>query len=165
MRKVIGFLFLLFVGNSVFANPTAFGLTIGKTTETEAKKIYHMSADGKYFYHVDISRINLDGLMGLDLLFDEKNVLLGVFATFNRGKKDEIFRSLSEKYRLIEKDMPFVGSAYAKFSDGESSIILNAPHLSFEMTVSYAHNSLMEAVREHQEQENQNKKNKMDSLL
>lgn len=53
--------------------------------------------------------------------------------------------ALSGKYKLVDKQVPFVGNASAKLQQGDSLIEMNAPHLSFEMSVSYMTKSLKQA--------------------
>lgn len=53
--------------------------------------------------------------------------------------------ALSGKYKLLEKQVPFVGNASAKLQQGESVIEMNAPHMSFAMSVHYLTKSLKQA--------------------
>ena len=41
------------------------------------------------------------------------------------------------KQTLVGKQIPFVGSKYARFKSGDVIIELEAPHMSFTMTVTY----------------------------
>ena len=57
------------------------------------------------------------------------------------------FEMLRKKYTLVSKQIPFVGDSSARFSQGASVILLDAPHLSFEMTLSYLSETLLAAFK------------------
>ena len=64
---------------------------------------------------------------------------------------------MAAKYKLIEKNQPFVGDASASFRQGESSIMLEAPHMSFTMSLSYVTLALQKAFRQQSASEQANK--------
>lgn len=85
------------------------------------------------------------------------------FLNFPKNKFDQLLPSLNEKYKLISKDIPFVGNKRAKFSDGNTEIALNSEHLSFNTTLdSY---DLLKAFNDASKQENENKKKSESSKL
>ena len=52
---------------------------------------------------------------------------------------------LSLKNQVDSKDVPFVGNKSAKLIDGKTEIILDAPHMSFQMNMNYINKDLWKA--------------------
>ena len=73
--------------------------------------------------------------------------------------------TLSGKYKLVEKRVPFVGDSYAKFRQGDSIVELDAPHLSFNMSLRYLTNDLQAAFNRQSEAEKAGKQRKQASQL
>jgi hypothetical protein len=69
--------------------------------------------------------------------------LAGVELTLQKGRRPSADKSvfkqlrdrLSEDQQLTDQRIPFVGNAYAKFSGEGCQAVLDAPHMSFEMTM------------------------------
>src|SRR5262249_55527182 len=51
---------------------------------------------------------------------------------FKMAKED-----LTDKFKLVEQRVPFVGNSFAKFQSPACIVTLDAPHHSFQMTVNY----------------------------
>lgn len=168
MRKFI----LLLVGVVVaFANPAPFGFELGKATYSEVVAKYPAKQSGINEYSqgkvitVDKSNFELDGLQGnVVFTFDANDNLVAVVMTLHKDKFDDIFSSL-RKYKLINKNVPFVGDKSAKFEDGSCEIILDAPHLSFQMELIYVMSDLYKKVQNSTKQKEQNRKSKQDSMF
>lgn len=144
MKKIIFSLFVLLLPFASFADPTVFGLTLGKTTEKEASDLYngHSSLGENIYshgnmYNIPVKDIPFDGLKEVTTIFDENGLLVAVLAKFPKEKFNYINSSLKQKYKLISQQIPFVGNKFTKYSNGGTQILLDAPHLSFEMTLSY----------------------------
>jgi hypothetical protein len=75
-------------------------------------------------------------------------VLLPWHRFSSRWARKPICKALAGKYKLVRKNQPFVGDAQATFRQGDSSIELDAPHLSFSMTLSYMTNTLQKAFKQ-----------------
>ncbi len=73
--------------------------------------------------------------------------------------------TLSGKYKLVEKRAPFVGDSYAKFRQGDSIVGLDAPHLSFNMSLRYLTNELQASFNRQAEAEKPEKQRKRASQL
>jgi len=106
MKKIfLALLFLMFV-NPAFADTVAFGMTLGKTTESEAKKIYQLQSAGinKHtrgnMYHVLNTNFMAD-LKSMMLVFDRQGTLMGIMAVFPRAKLRGTVDSLYKKYKLV----------------------------------------------------------------
>ena len=82
-----------------------------------------------------------------------------------KSKFNDIFNSLSSKYKLINKKIPFVGDKEAKFIDGNTEITLNAPHMSFNMDLYYIDKDLWKIYKQIQQKEETEKRKKETSQL
>ena len=91
----------------------------------------------------DGTGLDVDGLSNITFIFDENNVLQGVLMTLPKKAK-EMHASLSKKYKVASNKIDsFMGFGNAKYIKGDSSILLNAEHLSFEMDINYLSNRLL----------------------
>ena len=162
MRKGIA-LALSLTSSLAFADPTIFGMEIGKMTESELKSKYNVSHTGtnKYshgnMYSVPSGSINFDGLQEVTTIFDTNNKLVAVLTTLPKSKFDYLNNALGGKYKLVSKQIPFVGDKSATYRDGATEISLNAPHMSFEMTMNYINDDLMKAFTQTSNREKQQK--------
>ena len=77
----------------------------------------------------------------------------GTKVVFKGGIVQNGYKLLREKYKLVGSRIPFVGDTWAKFVDGNTEILLDAPHLSFSMTLEYEHNSLLNKSKDRDQQE------------
>lgn len=144
MKKIIFSLFILLLPFTSFADPTVFGMTLGKTTEKETADLYSgysSLGENRYshgnMYNIPVKDISFDGLQEVTAIFDSNGILVAVLAKLPKEKFDYINSSLKKKYKLISQQIPFVGNKFTKYSNGNTQILLDAPHLSFEMTLSY----------------------------
>jgi hypothetical protein len=118
-------------------------MTLGKTTEEQFLKQYSATQIGTnrynngHMYEVAAGSIDFDGLQKVIVVFDAKNSLAGVDARFPKEKFDYLNQALSKKYKLVNRQIPFVGDKVATYKDGNSKIILDAPHMSFQMNMTY----------------------------
>lgn len=96
--------------------------------------------------------LGIDGLSEIVFIFDQKDVLAGVLMTLpkSEGMNDlqngffkKTAKALAAKYKQVEKREPFVGDAYARYSQGNSMVELEAPHMGFSMSLRYVTNDLM----------------------
>lgn len=163
--------FVLLLPAVVLADPAPFGLEIGKATVKDVKSKYGAKHSGtnKYtkgeMYDLDVSRISLEGLQSAEVIFSVEEKLLAVICTLPKSKFNSLFDSLKGKYKLVSSSIPFVGDASAKFVDGNTDITLEAPHLGFDMQMSYVHKDLWKAYKEQSNEEEQQKKKKETSQL
>ena len=162
---------LVFLPMVALADPAPFGLEIGKATISEVKQKHGMQRTGinKYskgeMYDLEVSRIGLDGLRTATVIFNQNGKLLAVLTTLRKAKFDDLFNGLSNKYTLISKRIPFVGSKSARFVDGDTEITLSAPHLGFKMQMNYINMEFQKQVEAQSDEEQQRKKSReMDQL-
>jgi hypothetical protein len=162
---------LFFTSAAVIADPKPFGLEIGKATIADAEKAYNIEKTGtnKYsngpMYNVPVSQLNYDGLKELTLIFNQKGILTGALATLPKDQFKATHQSLSKKYKVISQQVPFVGNSSAKYIDGSTEIELNAPHLSFDMSMNYLHKELKNAFEAQSKAESAAKKRAQESQL
>jgi hypothetical protein len=90
--------------------------------------------------------LDVAGLSEITFIFDRAGVLQGVLMTLAKDFRPT-YERLRKKYKLVSQKIPFVGNSYAKFAQETSVIILDAPHLSFDMTLSYVSPSFLAAYK------------------
>ncbi|HBC3535467.1 TPA: hypothetical protein KDZ66_004444 [Vibrio vulnificus] len=170
MKKGLTLALSLF-SSLVFADPTVFGMELGKTTENELKSLYSVNHLGvnKYshgnMYSVPTSSIKFDDLQEVTTIFDSKNVLIAVLTKFPKSKFDYLNNAIGGKYALVNKKIPFVGDKSATYRDGDTEISLNAPHMGFGMSMNYIRDDLMRAFNKQNEAEKQEKTKNESSQL
>lgn len=166
MKKLFLIVTLIF-SSVLYANPAPFELEINKTTLKDVSDKYTLIQDGiNYYsegpmYFIQNGELSIDGLKKVKLIFSKKdNILLCVYATFDKNKFDSLYKNLSKKYTLINKKLPFVGDQYAKYKNDQTTIELIAPHLSFELSLTYISNEFNKKIEEmkNQDKEQKNKK-------
>lgn len=170
MKKGLIFAASLF-SSIAFADPTVFNMELGKTTESQLKSMYKVKHAGtnKYsngrMYTVPTSAIKFEGLKEVTTIFDEKGVLIAVLTTFPKFKFDDLNQMLGSKYKQVSQKIPFVGDKSATYRDGDTEITLDAPHLSFEMTLHYIRDDLVRAFNQQSEEEQRQKQQNEASQL
>src|SRR5690554_4090514 len=157
MKNKLFVLVFLFVSHGALANPSVFGLSINKTSVEELKSEYSVKYSGvnKYsggeMYDIPKGQIAFDGLNKVTTIFSKDGILLAVLAEFPKHKFDYLNSFLSNKYSLVSQKIPFVGNKSATYRDGQTEIELNAPHMSFEMSLNYIHEELLSAFNQQSE--------------
>jgi len=151
------------------ANPKPFGLEIGKATITDVKDNYSTSSLGINKYSngpmYELAGIEMDGLEEITIIFDKSGKLAAVLTVFRKSKFDFLLDSLSKKYELYSKKVPFVGSKSATLVDGDVEITLDAPHMSFKMKLNYISNSLLQKYQQESTAENQKQREREQAQL
>lgn len=162
MKKRITLAIILF-SSSVLADPSIFGMEIGTMTEKELQSMYSVTHTGtnKYsngnMYSVPVSAINFDGLKNVTTIFNKKGELVAVLTTLPKKKFDYINKNIGGKYKLVSKKIPFVGDKTAKYRDGATEISLSAPHMSFDMSLNYINDELLNAFNKQSKSESKKK--------
>jgi hypothetical protein len=137
-----------------FANPAPFGLEVGKMTIKEFKDKCQFKSEGinKWtlgeMFSLSPMDINFKGLRSIDVVFDQNGVLVAVLTRLDKERFDSVLNMLQNKYRLIDKNTPFVGSRFATFFEDDVQIDLNAKHLSFEMAMDYTTKEFLESYKD-----------------
>lgn len=143
MKKLLLLVAFLFSSPAI-ADPTIFDMEPGKTTESELSNMYNATPTGinKYsdgsMYAIPTSAINFEGLRNVTAIFDTDNTLVAVLTEFHKNKFNYLYETLNKKYQRISQTIPHVGNKKAEYRDGGTIITLDAPHMSFQMSMSYA---------------------------
>ena len=171
MYKILVILTVLLVPTIVLADPSPFGLEIGRTTIKDLKAKYRCQSSGinQYsggeMYDIMASEITFDGLATCRVIFSKDGKLLAVLTTLPKTKFDYLLSTLKSKYRLVKSTVPFVGDKSAKFIDGNTEVTLDAPHLNFTMEMNYINKDLMKSFKAQSSREQQKKTQKEASQL
>lgn len=172
MNRILLTLLLSFIVTTINADPAPFGLEINKATVSDVKKKYKTqhSGENKYtggdMYYLDTSAIGIEGLQSVNTIFDKENKLVAVMTTFQKSKFNFLLNTMKQKkYKLLEKSIPFVGDKTARFIHGKTLVLLDAPHLSFKMTLYYFDNNTYKDFKNKQRENYQQNKRAEQSKL
>ena len=91
--------------------------------------------------------LGVEGLKSVVAIHDASGLLRVVIMDMGNTRFDAVFRHLSGKYKLARKQIPFVGDRYAEFQAGNVLITIEAPHMSFDMTVIYIDQATFKAFK------------------
>ena len=156
------------------ANTSVIGLEIGKSTIEDVKskyKINYSNPDASEWvipYVIEPSDINIEGLNKVYVFLKKDDGKVGsVVMLFDKSRSrfDELADSLQKKYKVTSVERPHVGDAHVYLQDGDTLIELEAPHMSFIMTLSYIDKNVREAAERKSNQEAQQKKQAEEDLL
>ena len=180
IRNTFAFLVGLFALISVaHANTSVIGLEIGKSTIEDVKSKYKIEySDTNTFdwgssHIIDSSAINIEGLNKVYVFLKKDDGKVGsVVMLFDKSRSrfDELADSLQKKYKVTSYKVtsskrPRVGDAHVHLQDGNTLIELEAPHMSFMMTLAYVDKNVREAAERKSKQEAQQKKQAEEDLL
>ncbi|MDD2782342.1 hypothetical protein [Sulfuricurvum sp.] len=138
----------------IHADPSPFGLEIGKSTVSMMKEKYSSKFVGINnlsqgdVYDLDPSELGIEGMQSARVIYDKNGKLMGVFTTFPKGKFQYLFGQMKSKYKLVTSNIPYVGDTSAKLTNGNTEIQLNAPHMSFEMELNYVDKNLLKIAKQ-----------------
>jgi hypothetical protein len=116
-------------------------------------------------FYLNPNDLNFEGLKEAMLIFSTEDKLLAVLLKLPKNKFNSIYESLNSKYKLLKKEIPFVGDKEAKFLDGNTEVTLNAPHMSFDMDLHYINKDLWKVYKKIQQKEQEEKSKKESSQL
>lgn len=174
MKKIILALFTLCLGMfaipALAANAAPLGMELNVATYAQVKQQVggktSLSDTGinKYsggkMLQGNGDGLGIEGLSEITFIFDVSDKLAAVLMTLPKDSFAKTLSALSGKYKLIEKQVPFVGNASAKLQQGDTEIDLNAPHLSFQMSVQYVSKNLKQAFTQQAKNERATKEKK-----
>ncbi len=153
-------------------NAAPLGLEIGKATTADVARLApkpERTGTNRYSggaqWRTDGSEAGLEGLKRVDYLFDRSNVLVAVEMTFSKNPKG-MMKLFSGKYKLVSNKVDdFMNYGSARYEKGDTYIDINAPHMSFDMTVTYATKALMKSFKQTVSDTEQEKKNRAQQAL
>jgi len=174
MKKRIHLAFIatmLAISTSSYAGTAALGFELGVSTAEQVKadltKFTNLEEPdvsgltGGVYLKTDNAGYGIDGLNTVTYIFDKNNVLGAILINMTKSRFNAIYDAVSRKYKLETAQRPFVGDQFARFKASDAVIEIDAPHLSFEMDVSYIRNDI-KAMSLKQAAENKRKKKKRD---
>ena len=130
--------------NASNADPTVFGLEMGKTTEKDfqgkykAKRVGTSKWNDGSIYEISPGEIDFRGLEKALAIFSPDGALHLFEMQLHKDHFDYLKGILDEKYKVNQSKVPSVGNKYVQYVDGLTVIEINAPHLSFDMRVTYS---------------------------
>lgn len=92
-------------------------------------------------------------------------MIQAVILSINKHKFQEFYDMLANKYTVKEKNVPFVGDKAVTLTDDQCTIILDAPHLDFNMELAYITNEFFKKFTGKLNEEKRQKKDKVKELL
>lgn len=163
-KLMSGILAFAMLQASVYADTSAFGITLGKTTLDEFRKEYPSAVkegisdwtDGEIF-SVPVNDLNFEGVKGDYVIFTRDGKATAITIDIDKERFNAIHEMLTKKYKVSKKDIPFVGNKFVRYKNGDDVIELNAPHLSFKMNLLYAEKEFMDTYLKRKSEENNKK--------
>nr|WP_253308560.1 hypothetical protein [Rickettsia endosymbiont of Ceutorhynchus assimilis] len=168
--KISFFVFVIFFYINSHAIPVPIGLELNKATITDIMKKYKITKKESnywqgYNYFIDIKDINLEKISQVLVICNDFNIVEAVILTIDKNKFEEFYTALTSKYTLIKKDIKPEGSKSAAFTDGDCSIILEAPEISFDMELTYVTDNFYKKFLDKLEQEEKLQQEQIKNLL
>lgn len=136
----------LALAQPVGATMRPLGMEIGQTTLAQAQSSLPNARwketgvnkwNGGKMYEISPDATGVDGLQSLTAIFSPEGRLVGLLMTLDKGRLRDVLQALRARYKVEAENVPFVGDASARFRSGNTLALVEAPHLSFSMTVSY----------------------------
>jgi hypothetical protein len=125
------------------------GLELGVTTRQEVEALFGEQL-GLEYQGISLytegpilkgsgAQLPFEGAKSSLFVFDADNRLAFLSITMNKSQRtfESMEKGLKSKYKLLRRVAPFVGNRFARFQSGAVFIELDAPHLSFDMFLSY----------------------------
>lgn len=163
---------LLVISHNGFTRPEPCGIKLQQDTLQDVKAKYKIIKSkqninkGFSEHFIDISSINIETLSEVKVISNNNNKIIeGVTLFLSKNKFDDIYETLSNKYQPIYSENPILGDKYIKFEDDDCYIIINAPHLSFDMLVIYVSKNFVEQNSLRLAEQAQNKKEQNEKML
>lgn len=173
MKKFLAALVVLFwtpFAAAAPANVDPLGLELGVATLAQVQgalkgnrltEIGTSAIAGGRLLQANNPSVGPEGLRAALFIFDREDRLVGVQMTLPKdfGGKNlaAIANQLSRKYTQKSRNLPLVGDASARYTRGNSVVIVEAPHLSFEFTVTYMTDDFQRNMTAHQHAREQQK--------
>lgn len=149
------------LATSADAQVTAFGFTLGETTTQEALKQGTGKGTNAYsdgpMVAIPVHQFDVTGLEEMLLIFDKNDRLSAISIGMANNKFASVHGHLSETYSVREQNIPFVGNRLVRYGAPDTTIILDAPHMSFSMTLLYARDHFYAEFKRRQRLEQQQK--------
>lgn len=158
MKKAIT-LALTILSSSVFADPSIFGMELGKMTEKDLNAMYQVNQAGTHeysggnMYSIPVEEIRFRGVAEVTAIFNKEGYLVAVLNKLPKSNFDALNKSFAKSYTLISVENPFVGNKSAIYRDGATEITINAPHNNVNMSLNYINDELTAAINSQNKEE------------
>lgn len=161
-------------------NAAPLGLELGVATRAQvhkelgSRKKLKDAGTNKYsqgpMLQSDGTGLDVEGLSEVTFIFDKSERLSGVLMTLPKGGLDQasfnqVMNALAGKYKVVSRQVPFVGDRLVRYEHGQSVVELDAPHLSFEMNLRYLTRQLQDDFRAQSAAEAQQKRQIQNSMF
>lgn len=155
-----------------YAETTAFGITLGKTTIDDFKLAYpnamhegtNQWTKGE-MYLVSAGDIDFDGVIEEKVIFSQEGKASTIILEMNRNRFDDVQAMLAKKYKVVHKEIPYVGNKNVRYANGDDHIELDSPHLSFSMHLMYSDKLMRDSFEKGKSKELMLKKDKETEIL
>lgn len=156
------------------ANAAPIGLQLGVATCDQARQALKPSSEKKVGEDILVSADQPSGLVpGAESVLARcsGDVVIAVQMKLPKGGMGNLntrdaYANLKRKYRQVAGGaMPELGNGYARFAAGNSVIEQDAPHLSFEFTLTYYTKSFYDSIVEENKRAERDAKDKKNAAL
>ncbi|MEM8087682.1 hypothetical protein Q4R44_09125 [Morganella morganii] len=151
----------IFMSFYAIADVSVIGITINKDTKEDVVSKYEVISENGNVLTLNEKNIPLDDVSSAVVAL-ENNKVKAVLLAIQKRKFDYFYNLLKGKYKLTKKEIPYVGNKYASFIKDDVIILLDAPHLSFEMDLLYIDREYDKSLKKRQKEKKENEK-KQDS--
>lgn len=152
--QLITFVLVLVAGSARAATTpvSAFGFALGEHSAQEALKRGGVQLgtnrySGGKMFQLPADSLGVEGVQAATLIYNVDGSLAAIIVTMQKSRFGGVYEYLAEKYALREQRRPFVGNQYARFGAPGATIELNAPHMSFSMSLMYQQDSFVAAYK------------------
>jgi hypothetical protein len=145
-RPVVVAALAVALSQPVWATMRPLGMEIGQATLAQAKSALANARwreaginkwNGGRMYEISPDATGIEGLQSLTAIFSPEGRLVALLMTLDKSRLRDVLEALRTRYKVEAENIPFVGDASARFRSGNTLALVEAPHLSFNMTVSY----------------------------
>ncbi len=154
------------VTSSCFAaNAGLFGQEVGVAKCHDSMKVlsssvkFELSGVSKYsngnMYEGNAANLGLSGAKTILFVCEKDDTLSAIQLVINKDYFNDYQKMLKAKYKQVKLINPSVGDKLARYTQGNSAVLLIAPHLSFDMKLSYATNKFWKDMETTNNQEQQ----------
>jgi hypothetical protein len=103
------------------------------------------------------SEVGMEDIKEGSFIFDKDDKFVALRFTLPKGKSSKygggrmanfhaLRDALAKEYKLVSENIPFVGNSSAKFYRGNCYVLIDSPHLDFDMSVYYWLDGFAEAI-------------------
>lgn len=155
--KFFNIMMILFVLSfKSFASVSIIGIVINEDSKDDVLNKYRAISETDSTLTLDPKNIPLNSVSTAIIFFKDDKVK-SVLLELDANKFDYFYGLLNKKYKLIQKEIPFVGDKYASFIKDDVGIALSSPHLSFKMSLMYTDKKYYDELNREQRRQDKNK--------